>query len=80
MAVKMNVLPAGDAAGDPPDSEGRLHHGLLRRKRLKYLEENEGALRVSLSQQELEQIDSLAPKGSASGDRYPALSMKYVNG
>ena len=49
-------------------------------KRLKYLEENEGALRVSLSQQELEQIDSLAPKGSASGDRYPALSMKYVNG
>ena len=48
-------------------------------KRLKYLEENAGALHVSLSQQELSELDTIAPKGVAAGLRYPAEMMKIVN-
>lgn len=48
-------------------------------KRLKYLEENVGALQVSLSQQELSELDTIAPKGVAAGLRYPAEMMKIVN-
>lgn len=46
-------------------------------KRIKYLDENIGALEVELSEQDLEQINELAPKGAASGDRYP--DMRSVN-
>ena len=49
-------------------------------KRMKYLEENAGALNISLSKEELAEIDALAPKGVAAGDRYPAETMKWVNG
>jgi len=48
-------------------------------KRLKYLEENAGALHVSLNQQELSELDSIAPKGVAAGLRYPAEMMKIVS-
>lgn len=46
-------------------------------KRIKYLDENIGALEVELSEQDLEQINEMAPKGAASGDRYP--DMRSVN-
>jgi aryl-alcohol dehydrogenase-like predicted oxidoreductase len=50
-------------------------------KRVKYLEENLGALEVSLSPQELAQLDEIAPKGAAAaGLRYPEAMMASVNG
>ena len=48
-------------------------------KRLKYLEENAGALNVKLSTAELEMIDQMSPKGIASGLLYPKASMKFVD-
>ncbi len=48
-------------------------------KRLKYLEENAGSLHVSLNQQELSDLDTIAPKGVAAGLRYPAEMMKIVS-
>ena len=49
-------------------------------KRRKYLEENLAALEVELTPADLEEIDEVAPKGVAAGERYPAGSMKAVNG
>jgi aryl-alcohol dehydrogenase-like predicted oxidoreductase len=43
-------------------------------KRRAYLEENVEAAEISLSQSELEAIDEAAPRGAASGDRYPDMS------
>ncbi len=48
-------------------------------KRVKYLEENVGALRVNLTKEELAEIDAIAPKGAAAGLRYPEASMKVLN-
>jgi len=48
-------------------------------KRIKYLEENAGALDVSLSQKDLEALDAIAPKGAAAGLRYPEAMMSIVN-
>lgn len=47
-------------------------------KRIQYLEENVGALQVSLSPQELQDIDAIAPRGAAAGTRYPEASMGAV--
>ena len=44
-------------------------------KRRKYLEENVGALDVKLTAEDLKRIDEVAPKGAASGGRYPAALM-----
>jgi len=49
-------------------------------KRVGYLEENLGALNISLSQNELAQLDDIAPKGVAAGTRYPEAMMGAVNG
>ena len=49
-------------------------------KRVVYLEENLGALEVSLSKAELAQLDEISPKGAAAGPRYPAAMMASVNG
>ena len=49
-------------------------------KRRKYLEENAGALNVSLSVDDIRRIDEVAPKGVASGQRYPETMMQMVNG
>ena len=49
-------------------------------KRRKYLEENLAALEVELTSADLEEIDEVAPKGVAAGERYPAGGMKAVNG
>ena len=48
-------------------------------KRRKYLEENLAALEVELTPDDLAQIDEVAPKGAAAGERYPAGGMKTVN-
>ena len=44
------------------------------------LEENLGALAVSLTPADLERIDSVAPKGVAAGARYPEMAMKALDG
>ena len=44
------------------------------------LEENAGALGVSLSAADLARIDAVAPKGITAGPRYPEAGMKTVNG
>jgi len=48
-------------------------------KRRKYLEENVGALDVKLTAEDLKRIDQVAPKGAASGGRYPAALMGSLN-
>src|SRR5262245_39312340 len=48
-------------------------------KRVKYLDENLGALRVRLTPDELAQIDAILPAGAAAGDRYGAQAMQAVN-
>jgi len=47
-------------------------------KRRQYLEENVGAINVSLTRADLERIDEIAPKGAAAGDRYHAEAMKLL--
>jgi aryl-alcohol dehydrogenase-like predicted oxidoreductase len=49
-------------------------------KRVSYLEENLGALDVQLSADELQQLDEIAPKNIAAGQRYPEQMMGSVNG
>ena len=48
-------------------------------KRRVYLDENIGALQVNLTPEELRIIDEIAPKGAASGNRYPEASMQNLN-
>ena len=47
-------------------------------KRIKYLEENVGALHVSLTKDELASIDALFPKDAAAGLRYPENMMGSI--
>jgi aryl-alcohol dehydrogenase-like predicted oxidoreductase len=49
-------------------------------KRRAYLEENLGALEVKLTVDDLKQINEIAPRGVAVGDRYPAATMSVING
>jgi aryl-alcohol dehydrogenase-like predicted oxidoreductase len=48
-------------------------------KRVKYLEENVGALEVHLTPEDLRRIDAIAPRGVAAGTRYPEGGMATVN-
>jgi aryl-alcohol dehydrogenase-like predicted oxidoreductase len=48
-------------------------------KRAKYLDDNLGAMGVSLTPAELAQIDAILPPGAASGERYHAQAMQAVN-
>ena len=48
-------------------------------KRANYLDDNLAALRVSLTPEELEQINRILPASSAAGDRYNAQAMQSVN-
>jgi aryl-alcohol dehydrogenase-like predicted oxidoreductase len=48
-------------------------------KRRTYLEENLKALDVRFTGQELQRLDELAPRGVASGDRYPQHSMQFID-
>jgi aryl-alcohol dehydrogenase-like predicted oxidoreductase len=47
-------------------------------KRRQYLEENVGALDVTLTADDLRRIDEVAPKGVAAGTRYPEAMMAAV--
>ena len=47
-------------------------------KRIKYLEENIGAMNVKLTKKDLEGLDAIAPKGVAAGMRYPEAMMGAV--
>jgi aryl-alcohol dehydrogenase-like predicted oxidoreductase len=44
-----------------------------------HLEENVAATRIVLTKEDLARIDAVAPRGAASGDRYPPASMATVN-
>ena len=48
-------------------------------KRRKYLEENIAAGQVIISPEELAEIAAVFPKGLASGERYPAYMMAFLN-
>jgi aryl-alcohol dehydrogenase-like predicted oxidoreductase len=43
-------------------------------KRIKYLEENVGALDVQLTEEDMRRIDVAFPKGATAGNRYPDMS------
>jgi aryl-alcohol dehydrogenase-like predicted oxidoreductase len=49
-------------------------------KRRRYLEENLGALAVTLTPDELARIDAISPRGVAAGERYPAMMKAFVDG
>lgn len=44
-----------------------------------HLKDNLDAVDITLSQQDLDQINHIAPLGVAAGDRYPELGMTWVN-
>ena len=48
-------------------------------KRLKYFEENVAATAVRLSPETLTRLDEAAPRGAASGERYPEYAMRALN-
>ncbi len=48
-------------------------------KRRTYLEENVAATEITLTKEDLQQIEAVAPKGVAAGDRYHAQGMTHVN-
>ncbi|MEO6230097.1 MAG: aldo/keto reductase [Ferruginibacter sp.] len=48
-------------------------------KRIKYLEENAGAVDISFAKEELETIDSIFPKDAAAGLRYPEQMMASID-
>jgi aryl-alcohol dehydrogenase-like predicted oxidoreductase len=48
-------------------------------KRIQYLEENVGALDISLTDTDLARINEVAPRGAAAGERYHEAGMKGVN-
>jgi aryl-alcohol dehydrogenase-like predicted oxidoreductase len=43
-------------------------------RRRAHLEENVAAVGITLSEDDLERLDEVAPKGVAAGDRYPDMS------
>jgi aryl-alcohol dehydrogenase-like predicted oxidoreductase len=49
-------------------------------KQRRYLEENVRSLEIELTPTDLEQIEEVAPKGVAAGDRYHEAGMKTING
>jgi aryl-alcohol dehydrogenase-like predicted oxidoreductase len=48
-------------------------------KRRQYLEENVAAIDVELTEDDLRQLDEIAPQGAAAGTRYPESMMGMVN-
>ena len=48
-------------------------------KRVRYLDENIGALEVKLSEADLKRLDQILPPGAASGQRYHERGMETVN-
>jgi aryl-alcohol dehydrogenase-like predicted oxidoreductase len=48
-------------------------------KHISYLDENIGALEVTLTDEDLKRLDDILPPGAAAGPRYPERSMATVN-
>jgi aryl-alcohol dehydrogenase-like predicted oxidoreductase len=48
-------------------------------KQRRYLEENLGAARVTITSDDRKRIDAVLPPGAAAGERYPAQGMGAVN-
>jgi aryl-alcohol dehydrogenase-like predicted oxidoreductase len=48
-------------------------------KRRSYLEQNAAAVDIQLIPEDLRRIDEAAPRGAASGERYPAQMMSFIN-
>jgi len=48
-------------------------------KRRKYLEQNLGAADITLTREDMERIDQVAPKGVAAGERYAAPAMAAID-
>jgi aryl-alcohol dehydrogenase-like predicted oxidoreductase len=48
-------------------------------KRVKYLEENVGALDVELTPQDLAEIERIFPKGAVAGERYNEQMMRLID-
>jgi aryl-alcohol dehydrogenase-like predicted oxidoreductase len=48
-------------------------------KRIKYLEQNAGAANITLTPQEIADLDAALPPGAAAGTRYPEAAMHAVN-
>ena len=48
-------------------------------KRIKYLDENAGALNVTFTNAELDEINNIFPKNAAAGLRYPEQMMGSIN-
>ena len=48
-------------------------------KRVRYLEENLASNEITLTAEELEEIDAIAPKGAAAGTRYAEAAMSALN-
>ena len=49
-------------------------------KQRRYLHENIGSLEIELTRSDLEEIEEVAPKGAAAGDRYHEAGMRTING
>jgi aryl-alcohol dehydrogenase-like predicted oxidoreductase len=48
-------------------------------KRVKYLDDNLGAVNVRLTADDLAQIDAILPAGVAAGSRYSDLAMQVID-
>ena len=49
-------------------------------KQRRYLDENIASLEIELTPSDLEEIEEVAPKGAAAGDRYHEAGMRTING
>jgi aryl-alcohol dehydrogenase-like predicted oxidoreductase len=49
-------------------------------KQRRYLDENIDSLEIELTPSDLEEIEEIAPKGAAAGDRYHEAGMRTING
>jgi aryl-alcohol dehydrogenase-like predicted oxidoreductase len=49
-------------------------------KQRRYLDENTASLQIELTSSDLEEIEEVAPKGVAAGDRYHEAGMRTING
>ncbi len=60
-------------------AQGKHIIPLVGTKRRQYLEENLGALQIMLTEQDLLELQAIAPHGVAAGTRYPDAGMQAVN-
>lgn len=77
-ALKKSVLPSQLALAWVL-AQGENVLSIPGTKKAHRLEENLGALKVTLNKSDLAELESIAPKGVAAGERYPSTSMKSLN-